>query len=80
MHGLRATAIFYPDFYPKTHRAGIETLSLFTDTSYSSRPENHAVPRSDHDGSYTCKITAEGLCMAADYDARTVLGLPAAHA
>jgi hypothetical protein len=34
LHGLRATAIFYPDFYPKTHRAGIETLySLFTDAS-----------------------------------------------
>jgi hypothetical protein len=32
LHGLRATAIFYPDFYPKAHRAGIETLySLFTD-------------------------------------------------
>ena len=41
LHGLRTTAIFYPDFYPKTHRAGIETLyALFTNASRSSRPEH----------------------------------------
>ena len=33
VHGLREAAIFYPDFYPKTHRGGIEISYLLVTTA-----------------------------------------------